>query len=666
MTNGKLYHGAALYPELWSRDVLMRDIAAMKEAGINVVRMGEFAWSVLEPEEGRIDVGFFAEVIGLLYANGIDTVMCTPTPAPPIWMSDGHPERMHVNEQGIVMNHGARQHVCTNNAYFRERAAIITERIAQAVGRLPGVVAWQLDNEFKAHVADCLCSSCKKLWQRWLERRYGTIEALNAAWGTNVWSQTYRRFEEVPQPGPTPFLHNSSLRTMYRLFTMEQIAEFADEQAAIIRRYSAAPITHNSNIPFHLDNERLFRNLDFASFDSYASRENAHAYLFNCDLWRNLKPGKAFWVMETSPSFAASLESYASPHPIGYVKAEAAAAYALGAGGFCYWLWRQQRTGSEQPHGSVVSAWGEPTIGYRSVLEAEAARRELEPVLLASRPARAEVAITYSDRAKAFLQTEPHRKLNYRGLMNDFYKRFLALGLYRDVVPEGGELTGYKLLFTPFLPYVSSEFLQRALKWVAEGGIWVAGPLTGGRTAEHTIPAEAGLGELEGWAGVKTVYTYPMDGTGSVGEAFGVTAPLSLWSAVFAPAGRETAVVGTIAAGLTPGMAFATERRHGRGKIVMLGSLPYGEAGDLLLQKLIGHYAGEAGVALQSDVTPGTLVVPRTGDDGHDLWVIINMDGLGGTVTLPREGLDAVTGRKTAAGAFAVAAYECRVIRMEK
>ncbi|RRJ62582.1 beta-galactosidase [Paenibacillus oralis] len=666
MTNGKLYHGASLYPELWSRDVLMRDIAAMKEAGINVVRMGEFAWSVLEPEEGRIDIGFFVEVIGLLYENGIETVMCTPTPTPPIWMSHGHPERMHVNEQGTVMNHGARQHVCTNNAYFRERAALITERIAQAVGRLPGVVAWQLDNEFKAHVADCLCSSCKELWQRWLERRYGAIEALNEAWGTNVWSQTYRRFEEVPQPGPTPFLHNSSLRTMYRLFTMEQIAEFADEQAAIIRRYSAAPITHNSNIPFHLDNERLFRNLDFAAFDSYASQANAHAYLFNCDLWRNLKPGEAFWVMETSPSFAASLESYATPHPNGYVKAEAVAAYALGAGGFCYWLWRQQRSGSEQPHGSVVSAWGEPTIGYRSVLEAEAARRELEPVLLASRPARAEVAITYSDRAKAFLQTEPHRKLNYRGLMNDFYKRFLALGLYRDVVPEGGELTGYKLLFTPFLPYVSPEFLQRALRWVAEGGVWVAGPLTGGRTGEHTIPTDAGLSELEAWAGVKTVYTYPMEGTGSVGEAFGVTAPLSLWSAVFAPAGRETAVVGTIAAGLTPGLAFATERLHGRGKIVMLGSLPCGEAGDLLLQKLIGHYADEAGVALRSDVTPGTLVVPRTGDDGNDLWVIINMDGLGGTVTLPREGLDVMTGRKAAAGALAVAAYEYRVIRMEK
>src|SRR5690606_22405836 len=111
-----------------------------------------------------------------------------------------------------------------------------------------------------------------------------------------------------------------------------------------------------------------------------------HAYLFNCDLWRCLKPGKDFWIMETSPSHAASLESYAAPHPNGYVKAEAVAAYALGAQAFCYWLWRQQRSGSEQPHGSVVSAWGEPTIGHRQVLEVESARQELETLLLKTKP----------------------------------------------------------------------------------------------------------------------------------------------------------------------------------------------------------------------------------------------------------------------------------------
>lgn len=120
------------------------------------------------------------------------------------------------------MGHGARQHICTNNPYFRERAAIITEHIAKETGALPGLTAWQLDNEFKAHVAECMCETCKGLWHIWLQQRYSSIEKLNEAWGTAVWSQTYQRFDQVPQPGPAPFLHNSSLRTMYRLFSMEK------------------------------------------------------------------------------------------------------------------------------------------------------------------------------------------------------------------------------------------------------------------------------------------------------------------------------------------------------------------------------------------------------------------------------------------------------------
>lgn len=662
--NKKLYHGACLYPELWSRDVLLQDIGMMKQTGINVARIGEFAWSIFEPEEGRIDISSFVEVIELLYEHGIDTVMCTPTPTPPIWLSHGHPERMYVDERGTVMGHGARQHVCTNHPYFRERAAIITEHIAQAVGSLPGVIAWQLDNEFKAHVAECMCHTCKGMWHDWLEQRYCTISRLNEAWGTNVWSQAYQRFDQVPQPGPAPFLHNSSLRTMYQRFSMEKIAEFADEQAAIIRRYSAAPITHNSSIAFHVDNERLFKNLDFASFDTYASRENAHAYLFNCDLWRNFKPGKDFWIMETSPSHAASLESYAAPHPNGYVKAEAVAAYALGAQAFCYWLWRQQRAGSEQPHGSVVSAWGQPTIGHRQVLEAEAARQELEAVLLETKPMQAEVAMTYSDEAKAYFKTEPHRKLDHRGLVSDFYGRILSLGIHRDVLPEGADLGGYKLLFTPFLPYVPEDYLQRALEFAAGGGIWIAGPLTGGRTEEHRIPTDAGLGELEQRAGVKTVYTYPMDGTGSVGRAFGVSAPLSHWSAVFQPMEGGASVVGEIREGLTPGLAFLTEHRYGQGKIVMLGSMPGGEEGDAMLCKLIRHYTDEAGVTVKSDVTPGTLVAPRQGANGQLVWIIVNMDGRGGSVTLPCQGTDTLTGDEVPPGQVAVEPFGYKAIRL--
>lgn len=655
----KLYHGAAWYPELWQEDVLKEDIAWMKQAGINVARIGEFAWSNMEPHEGEIDMSFFVRMIGLLYENGIETVMCTPTPTPPIWFTDGHPERMYVNEELQTMGHGSRQHACTNHPYFREKAAVITEHIARALGQLPGLIGWQLDNEFKAHVSECMCSTCLTQWHQWLEQRYGTVERLNDAWGTQIWSEYYHRFDQVPQPGPAPFLHNSSLKTMYQLFSMESIAQFADEQAAIIRKYSDAPITHNSSVAFSVDNERLFSGLDFASFDTYATYDNIPGYLINNDLWRNFKRGRDYWIMETSPSYAASLESYAKPHPNGYLKAEAVAAYALGAEAFCYWLWRQQRAGCEQPHGSVLSAWGKPTVGYVNVLEVEQARKEIEATILSTRPAQAEVAMTYSDRAKAFLKTEPHRNLNHRGLVTDFYARLLHAGVHRDVVPEGEELDGYKLLFTPFLPYVSPEYIERATKLAEDGGVWVIGPLTGGRTESHTIHTTSALGELEQLAGVEAVFTYPMDDSGAIGSAFGQTAPLSLWSSVYEL--KEASAVGTIEGGLTPGLAFVTEKRCGKGKIVMLGSLPAGEDG--LLDALIAHYADEAGVTLRTDVTPGTIVAPRRGD-GFDVWVVVNMDGRGGSVTLPSAGIDALTQERFEAGSkLELGRYEHRVIR---
>jgi beta-galactosidase len=113
----KLYHGAAYYPELWDEKVIEEDIIEMKKTGINVVRIGEFAWASMEPEEGKFDLSFFTRMINNLYENGIETVMCTPTPTPPIWFSHNHPERMYVDADGKVMGHGSRQHACTNHPY---------------------------------------------------------------------------------------------------------------------------------------------------------------------------------------------------------------------------------------------------------------------------------------------------------------------------------------------------------------------------------------------------------------------------------------------------------------------------------------------------------------------------------------------------------------------
>lgn len=656
----KLYHGAAYYPELWDEKTIEEDITFMLEAGINVVRMGEFAWSTMEKEEGNIDISFFVNMIKRLTDHGIATVMCTPTPTPPIWLTHNHPERMHVDQEGRVMSHGSRQHICTNNAIFREKAAIITKEIARAVANLPGVIGWQLDNEFKCHVSECYCETCKTLWHQWLEEKYGTIEQLNEAWGTHIWSQYYHQFDQIPQPTLAPFLHNSSLKTMYQLFSYEKMAEFADQQAEIIRQYSKAPITHNSGTFFQVNNERLYENLDFASFDTYAERKNFAAYLFNCDLWRNFKSGKDFWVMETSPSHSASLESHSAPHPNGYLKAEAIAAYALGGEAFCYWLWRQQRSGCEQPHGSVLSAWGKPTVGFQNVKEVESARKEIESIIVSTRPKHAEVAITYSDIARAYLQTEPHKDLNYRSLIMAFHERILSTGYHRDLIPENANLAGYKLLFTPFLHYVSQDYIERATTFVEDGGVWIVGPLSGGRTEHHTIHTDAALGNLEELAGVETLFTYPMDGTDSTGEFMNTVAPLSIWSSVFNPKGAKT--VGVIKEGISAGQAFITEQKRGKGKIVMLGSLPKEEAGDILLNKLIEHYAEEANVQLKTNVSTGTIVAPRD-KNGEVTWVIVNMDGKGGTVTLPSASHDAISGEFISQGIVEIGPFEHKVIQ---
>lgn len=408
----KLYYGTAYYPELWNPEIVDEDIKLMKKAGINVVRMAEFAWSTMEPHCDEFKVEFFISIINKLYENGIETVICTPTPTPPVWLSHNHPERMIVDENEVCMVHGGRQQVCTNNDFLRERAAIIIEKMAKLYGNMPGVIAWQLDNEIKGNVAECYCETCKQLWQQWLKKRYGEIDCLNSVWSTHVWSQYYETFEQIPQPFKTPMGHNPSLVTAYRMFSREMAGEFLNEQTEIIRKYSNLPITHNSSLNHFVDNEKIFNNLDFVSFDHYSSSSDYYKMLSWIDIFKTLKT-KPFWVMETAPTFSGSIYGYQTIHNNGYIKAEAAAAYALGAEGFNYWLWRQHRSGVEQTHGHIISSWGEPGVGFENVVETGNLKAKLEKVFSKTVPVKAQLAVTYSDRARAFFMTEPLESIGF-------------------------------------------------------------------------------------------------------------------------------------------------------------------------------------------------------------------------------------------------------------
>src|SRR5699024_2280006 len=178
----KLYYGAAIYPELWDMEVVREDIEHMDRLGLNLARLGEFAWSTMEPEQDQFDFSILTQTLDLLVKHKIDAVICTPTPTPPIWMTDGHPERLHQNKYGEKMHHGSRQHVCINHPFFRKRATIITEKLMEAIKPYDNIIAIQLDNEFKCHVDSCYCENCQKLWAEWLQSKYKNIDALNMVW----------------------------------------------------------------------------------------------------------------------------------------------------------------------------------------------------------------------------------------------------------------------------------------------------------------------------------------------------------------------------------------------------------------------------------------------------------------------------------------------------
>ncbi|MEG1515459.1 MAG: beta-galactosidase [Clostridia bacterium] len=658
----KIYYGAAFYPELWDMKTIEKDIALMRDIGINVVRMGEFAWSRMEPEENKIDLSFFAGVIRKLKENGIDTVFCTPTPTPPIWISYRYPERMHVDQEGVRMTHGSRQHICTNNPYFRERVKIIVQAICEEIAPLEGVIAWQVDNELKCHVAECYCENCRDFWHAWLQKKYGGIQTLNAAWGADIWSETYSDFDQIPQPFKVPFLHNSSLLTAYKLFSRETTAEFTAMQAQIIKRYSSVPVTHNSNRLFALDNSQIYKNLDFAAFDDYPDCDNYQEMLINYGIWRNIFD-KPFWVMETSPSHNGCLNRRLAPHRPGYLAMEALAAVAMGAEGFSHWLWRQQRSGCEQIHGSVISTWGRPALGYPEVKKVKAVFDKVETIILETTPIKGDTAITYSDFASVFIDNETMGGPEYAQLIRDFYDTISATGLSVEFVMEHASLNPYKMLITPYVPALREDYLKKAVEFVRNGGTWLIGPMSGYRTCEHTVHTDFGLGAIDALAGVRTEVMFPASGAQIRLSAMGLDAGADYYAALFT---KTTAnVLGTVSEGIGAGLAFLTEQHLGKGRIVLLGTQPSGVQGRDMLKRIIGFCAETSGIREKCKTTEGTIFINRK--NGEDVYTfVLNMDGNGGKFFAVPDCVNAVTGESIASGWNELGKYEYVVVKRKK
>ncbi|MEO8813007.1 MAG: beta-galactosidase [Caulobacteraceae bacterium] len=623
--------GVCYYPEHWPREVWAGDARAMAAMGLSWVRIGEFAWSRMEPEPGRFDWAWLDEAVNTLHAAGLKIVMGTPTATPPKWLVDADPSMLAVDRHGRPRKFGSRRHYCFSSASYRRQCARIVEALAERYGRHPGVGAWQTDNEFGCHDTTLSYSqNAAAGFRLWLTARYGDIAALNAAWGAVFWSQEYRGFDEIDPPSGAVTEASPSHRLDYARFASDEVARFHKVQADIIRRLSPGRDVIHNFMGFYTDFDHFAvgRDLDVAAWDSYPlgftemswlGAEEKRRYLrqghpdiaaFHHDLYRGCGRGR-MWVMEQQPG-PVNWATY-NPAPLpGMVRAWTWQAFAHGAEVVSYFRWRQAPFGQEQMHAGL----NRPDFTRdEGGIEARQVADELAAVGRAPPRGLAPVALVFSYEADWLLRIQPQgRGFRWLELAFEMYSAIRRLGLDVDIVDVGADLTGYRAVVIPSLPIVDEAFAK------ALGALRVPlllGPRTGSKTRDLHIPANLPPGPLAAFLPVRIDRVESLrpdlDEAVTVGDQ---RFPIRLW--------RET-----METDLAPLARFG----NGAAAWVRAGSIDYLACwpGADLLDRVVGELCARAGLDVRP--MPEGVRISRLGD----LVIAINSSPEARVVPAPKD-----------------------------
>ncbi|MEL7219166.1 MAG: beta-galactosidase, partial [Pseudomonadota bacterium] len=497
--------GCCYFPEHWPEDQWADDARRMAEMGLRLVRIGEFAWSRIEPEPGRFDWDWLDRAIETLHAAGLEIMLCTPTATPPKWLVDRMPEMVAIDENGRPRGFGSRRHYCFSHRGYRSECVRIARALAERYGAHPAIKAWQVDNEYGCH--DTVLSfseSAAAAFRQWLAQRYDTVGTLNTAWGNVFWSMEYRSFEEIDPPHLTVTEANPAHWLDYRRFASDEVASFNREQVEVLREYSPGrDITHNFMGFFtEFDHHAVGRDLDVATWDSYPlgfleqfwfSDEEKNQYLrqghpdiaaFHHDLYRGCSKGR-WGIIEQQPGPVNWARYNPAPLP-GIVKLWTLEAMAHGAEFTSYFRWRQAPFAQEQMHAGLLRPDSKDAPAANEVREAAQLIKDLGPQEAKQAP----VAIVFSYEAAWACCIQPQgQSFRYLELVYEWYSAARKLGLNVDIIAPGIEVLDYKIVLVPTLPIVPDDFIDPALIYLEnEGAKCLFGPRSGSKTQSFQIP----------------------------------------------------------------------------------------------------------------------------------------------------------------------------------
>ncbi|KLD79670.1 beta-galactosidase [Xanthomonas hyacinthi] len=610
--------GVAWYPEQWPEPQWEHDLALMEAAHVRVVRIGEFAWSRMEPREGQYDFAWMDRAIAAAARHRIAVVLGTPTAAPPAWLTQAYPDTLRISQDGVRDEHGNRQQFSFASARYRRFAHAIAEQMAQRYGRNPHVVGWQLDNEYAQASFD---PQAKAQFHAWLQRKYGNIEALNQRWASAYWSQTYNDFAQIPVREDE---ENPALLLEWKRFVSDTWTDYSRNQIAAIRPHADPRqfITTNTMGWFAgFDAYKVHDVLDIAAWDDYVAGER-YDWVDNAarhDLTRGYKQ-RNYWVMETQPGFVNWRATNLALRK-GQVRAMAWQAVAHGADAVVYWQWRAAPNGQEEYHGTLLGADGEPVPVYAEIQQVGAEFAKAGAALAGTTP-HAEVALINDFDSRWALGFQKHAaEFDPVAQMTSFYRPLRQQAQVVDVVSALAPLDGYKLVVAPSLNVLSAAQAQRLQAYVEGGGHLVLGPRSAMKNADNGLQPQRQPGPLGELLGGRVQQFYALDKpipvAGGAGEG-----TAKIWAEQLQARAAQTEVPLRYgqANGWLDGEPALLTRRVGKGRISYVGAW----LDDATLDRLTGAWLRDAQVRAPLADVPEDVEVGVRSDGRRRVLVLIN------------------------------------------
>jgi beta-galactosidase len=669
-----LLHGADYNPEQWENypGIIDNDIAMMKQAKCNVMSVGIFSWSKLEPEEGVFNFGWLDNILEKLYAAGIHVFLATPGAARPAWMSQKYPEVLRVGRDRVPALHGGRHNHCMTSPVYREKTLKINSLLADRYSQHPAVLGWHLSNEYGG---ECHCDLCQEKFRQWVKARYTTLEALNHAWWSDFWSHTYTDWSQIQSPAPQGEVSIHGLNLDWRRFNTAQVTEFCRHEIVPLKAANPAlPVTTNFMEYFYdYDYWQLAEPLDFISWDSYPmwhrDKDDSTLACYTAmyhDMMRTLKGGKPFVLMESSPSVTNWQPTSKLKKP-GMHILSSLQAVAHGADSVQYFQWRKSRGSVEKFHGAIIDHVGhlDTRVGREVTALGEILSRL--PAVMGCRT-EARVAIIFDQQNRWALddaQGPRNVGMEYEKTVNEHYRAFWEQGIAVDVIDADGDLSRYQLVIAPMLYMVRDGFASRAEAFVENGGHLVTTYWTGIVNETDLCYTGGFPGPLRNLLGIWAEEIDCLaDGEsnlvqGLAGNEAGLQGPYQVRHLCELIHTESAISLATYRDDFYAGRPAVTVNTFGKGKAWHVAS-----RNDLAFQRdFFAHIINELALprAVEADFPPGVVATART--DGEKTFVFIqNYSRQSQTVTLPQGYTDCLSSAPVNAP-LVLSAFDCRIVR---